>query len=176
MTSIRYILLIVFLALTTSLKSQSYIKTIEMGASIDNHLSRPYYQLIATNKHNIVFEISILDVSNSINLRFNSTVQQQAGNYRYMLNNINEPFFYSNRNGSVVNYISIGYSTPFKNYRTMVKVGTSNCKDHTLAVSQNIRLLGRKSDSNHYLDMNVQFKNGLRRDMLILGYSLGITL
>lgn len=176
MANIRCILLIVFLALTATLKSQSHIKTIELSACIDNHISRPYCQLMVTNKHNIVFEIATLDVSNSINLRFNSTLQQQAGNYRYMVNNLDEPFFYSNSRGSIINYMSMGYSTPFRNYRTIVKVGTSSCKDHTLTVAQNIRLLGRKPDSNHHLDFNLQFKNGTRRDMLILGYSYGINL
>ena len=176
MENIRYVLLIVFLSLTTTLKSQSYIKTIEMGAYIDSHISRPYYNLLVTNKHDIFLEIGMINISNSINLHFNSTIQQQAGNYRYMLSNIDEPFSYSNRNGSVVNYAFIGYSTPFRNYRTMVKAGTSSCKDHTITVSQNIRILGRKSDSDHYLDFNVHFKNGAKRDMLIFGYSAGINL
>ena len=176
MERIRYTLLIVFLFLTTTLKSQSYIKTIEMGAHIDSHISRPYYNLLVTNKHDIFLEVGMINISNSIDLHFNSTIQQQAGSYRYMINDVDEPFSYSNRNGSVINYVSIGYSTPFRNYRTMIKAGTSRCKDHTISVSQNIRVLGRKSDSDHYLDFNIHFKNGAKRDMLIFGYSAGIYL
>lgn len=154
-----------------TLKSQSYINSIEHGVYIDHRFTYPYTQICLTFKSGIYFEAGMLDLPGDIHLRFNNTIQNRAGNLAYLVNNMEEPLNYNGNPYSVYHY-SIGYSSKYGKYRQVLQTGYSS-RDLMIKTSHYYRVIDA---GGGFLDLGCHLQFGEQRQFLFFGYSWGICL
>lgn len=171
MIQLRYILLCL-LCIPLSLKSQSYVKSIEHGVYIDHAITYPYTQLGVTTTHGLFLELGMLDIPTEVNLRVNNTVQNRAGSLSYLINNIKEPLGYRGSPRFKELYYSIGYSSQIKKYRYVIQCGYSY-NNSMIKLSQFYRVI---ENGPAYVDLGLHLQLGMRRQFLFFGYSWGVDL
>mgnify|MGYP001034798066 FL=1 len=164
--------MLLVLCIPLSTKSQSYIKSIEHGVYIDHQLTYPYTQVGVTTTHGLYFELGMLDLPTKININFNNTIQQRAGRFSWMINNVEEPVGYKGTPRWKEFYYSIGYSSQIKWYRGIVQYGYSY-NNYMIRISQYARVI--KSEPG-YLDLGIHLQWSEHRQFLFFGYSWGFDL
>lgn len=151
--------------------SNSFIKSIEHGVYIDHRFTYPYTQLSLTTNSGLYLEAGMLDIPGDINIHFNSTIQNRAGNLAYLINNMEEPVGYHGNPYSVY-YYSIGYSSNHGKYRQVLQTGYSS-KDFMIKTSHYYRVI---DVGGGFLDLGCHLQFGEQRKFIFFGYSWGIDL
>lgn len=153
------------------LYSQSYIRSIEHGVYIDHNLTYPYNQVVLTTSSGFYFEASMIDLPGDINISFNTTVQNRAGNLAYLINNMEEPVGHKG-NPNFRSYYSIGYMTPYKKYRQGIQAGIGS-RGTIFKVSQYYRAIDADGG---FLDLGLHFQVEQNYKFIFFGYSYGLDL
>jgi len=153
------------------LYSQSYIKSIEHGVYVDHRLTYPYNQVVLTTQSGFFFEASMLDLPGDINLHFNSTVRNRAGNLAYLINNIEEPVGYRGDANHRM-YYSIGYMTSYRRLRQGIQIGRGS-RGRIFKISQYYRAIDMQGG---YLDLGIHFQVEYKYEFIFFGYSYGLEL
>lgn len=157
----------------SKLHSQSFLQSIEHGTYIDNRLILPYTQLVMTFKSGLTFEVGALDLQSSVNLRFNKTIQNRAGQLRYLINNLEEPIQYNGRPRDTEWYFFLGGMYRRKRYRITPQVGLANTHSLSIKVSQYYRLL---SNQGSFVDLGIHYQKRFGSGLFFFGYSWGLEL
>ena len=111
--------------LSVTSKSQSFIKSFDHGVYTDHNFVYPYTQAGLTLFNNLYFELGMLDLPTEVSLNFNNTVQNRAGQFSYLINNLEEPAYYRGPKRNKELYYSVGLSTQHKRYRQILQMGFS---------------------------------------------------
>lgn len=156
-----------------SFKTQSYINTIEHGVYIDNQLTYPYTQLSITFMDGLVVEAGMLDIPESVNIHFNSTIQNKAGRLSYLINNMKEPVSYNGSPSKMEWYYYIGTSVEFGKYRIVPQAGATNTSSLAGKLSQYYRVL---DSDGAFIDLGIHLQFCDRRQLIFFGYSWGVDL
>lgn len=115
----------------------------------------------------------MLDLPSSINIRFNNTVQQQAGGLSYLVNNMEEPVEYRGTPREPEWYFYIGTSLEFGKYRIIPQGGTTSYANVAGKLSQYYRVL---DNQGAFVDLGVHIQFCERRNFVFIGYSWGVDL
>ena len=172
MNKVLYIALLLCAPLS-KLHSQSYINSIEHGVYIDNYFSYPYTQLAVTLTDGLFFEAGMLDIPSSVNIFFNSTVQNKAGRFAYLINNMEEPVHYNGSPNNLEWYYYVGTSVNFGKYRLIPQVGATSNVTVAGKLSQYYRVL---DVDGGFIDLGLHAQFSERRSFIFIGYSWGVDL
>ena len=156
-----------------SSKTQSYINKIEHGVYIDNYITYPYTQMSITFTNGVVVEAGMLDIPSSINIRFNNTIQNRAGKFRHLVNNLDEPVSYNGTPNNLEWYYYIGSSVDFGKYRLIPQVGVTSRTSISGKLSQYYRVL---DSDGAFVDLGIHLQICDRRQFIFFGYSWGLDL
>ena len=159
-----------FLCISLSkLCCQSFVSSIEHGVYIDHRLTYPYTQVVLTTTSGFYVEAGMLDLPGDINLRFNNTVQQRAGDLAYLINTIEEPVGHRGSSNHR-SYYSVGYMTTHKRYRQGIQIGRGT-GGNILKLSQYYRAIDVEGG---FLDVGLHFQTEGRIHFMFFGYSWGL--
>lgn len=157
----------------SKLHSQSFIQSIEYGTYIDNRIILPYTQLVIAFKSGLTFEVGALDLHSSVNLRFNKTIQNRAGQLSYLINNLEEPIQYNGPPRDTEWYFFVGSLHRRGRYRIVPQLGFANTYSLSMKVSQYYRLL---STQGSFIDLGIHYQKRRASGLIFFGYSWGLEL
>ena len=177
MKKLIYIVILLCI-LPLNLKSQSskissYLKSVEHGVYIDDNFIYPYSQVGFTLAHRLYFETGMLDLPSSINIDFNTTVQNKAGRFSYLLNNMKEPVEYNGPERDIERYHFVGLCFDWGRYRVIPQVGSDTHSNPAIKLSQYYRLLDVEGA---FVDLGLHTQFSDSRNFVFIGYSACLNL
>ena len=177
MNSRKHILLFLLCLFSSSSYSQptsfpkSFIKSIEHGVYIDHYFVFPYTHLNLTTKSNFSFEVGMIDLPEQINFRFNTVIQQQAGNLSYLIPNVEEFAEYKGRPRKKEFTFFAGKTIQKNKFRYILQGGTSTTETYVFKFSHYYRVIAVDSG---FMDLGLHYQLGEKRRFIFFGYSWGI--
>lgn len=151
--------------------SNSFIKSIEHGVYIDHYFVFPYTHLNLTTKSNLSFEVGMIDLPEQINFRFNTVIQQQAGNLSYLIPNVEEFAEYKGRPRKKEFTFFAGKTIQKNKFRYILQGGTSTTETYVFKFSHYYRVI---AVDGGFMDLGLHYQLGEKRRFIFFGYSWGI--
>ncbi|WP_391594408.1 hypothetical protein [Winogradskyella sp.] len=138
---------------------------------IDHHFVFPYTHLNLITKHNFSFEVGMIDLPEQINFRFNTVIQQQAGNLSYLIPNVEEFAEYKGRPRKKEFTFFAGKAIQKNKFRYILQAGTSTTETYVFKFSHYYRML---NVDGAFMDLGLHYQLGEKRRFIFFGYSWGI--